>query len=493
MLKIEEIQRFIDEDKLSKKKGKAIQGAKYYDSEHDILNFRMFSYDSDGQLVEDKLRSNSRICHPFFTELVDQEVQYMLSNSDGFVHTDIPELQNELDKYFDDEFRSELSETLTDTVSKGFGYLHAYKKANDKLGFEYVNSIGVVEIRAKDTDDKCSYIIYWYIDRVDKGQKVIKRIMVADDKQTYFYVQEDDGAIEMDTEEEINPLPHYYYTKEEDNADYWSPLGFIPFFRLDNNKKQVSGLKPIKALIDDYDLMACGLSNNLKDFDTPIHIVRGYEGEDLDKLVTNLKSRKVVGVDTEGGVDVKTVDIPYSARQAKLELDEKNIYRFGMGFNSAQLGDGNITNIVIKSRYALLDLKCNKLELRLKAMLKKIIKVVIDEINEQLNTTYSINDVWIEFKREVITNALDNAEIEKTDAERKQTEINTLLSLQQSLGDKETMKLICDALDIDYEGIKDKIPQEIDSTSQAKKDLNDIEIDGDDDANNDNSITIGGQ
>ena len=28
-------------------------------------------------------------------------------------------------------------------------------------------------------------------------------------------------------------------------------------------------------------------------------------------------------MDDDGGVDVKTVDVPYQARQAKLELDEK--------------------------------------------------------------------------------------------------------------------------------------------------------------------------
>ena len=84
-----------------------------------------------------------------------------------------------------------------------------------------------------------------------------------------------------------------------------------------------------------------------------------------------------------GGVDFKMVDIPYQARLTKLQLDEVNIYRFGMGFNSAQLGDGNITNVVIKSRYALLDLKCDKLEKNLKKFLREMIKVVIDDVNKR--------------------------------------------------------------------------------------------------------------
>ena len=75
------------------------------------------------------------------------------------------------------------------------------------------------------------------------------------------------------------------------------------------------------------------------------------------------------------------------------------------GFNAAQIGDGNITNIVIKSRYALLDMKCDKLEIRLKQFLKKLVKVVLDEINGNNGTGYTLNDVDIRFTRQIMTNA----------------------------------------------------------------------------------------
>lgn len=468
MLKESEILRFIKEDEVSSKKKKAKLGQKYYEAEHDILEFRMFYYDKDGQLVEDNIRSNSRICHPFFTELVDQQVQYMLSTKDRYIRSDNTELQARLDEYFDDDFTAELSECLTGAITKGFEYIHAYKTKEDKLAFECADSLGVIEVRAKDTDDGCQYVIYWYIDRIEKGQKEIKRIKVADDKQTWFYVQVDDNTIQLDESEKTNPRPHYVYKKDGSDETYWSPLGFVPFFRLDNNKKQTSGLKPIKTLIDDYDLMACGLSNNLKDFDTPIHVVKGFNGDNLDELHVNLKTKKVIGVDSEGDVDIRTIDVPYQARETKLNLDEKNIYRFGMGFNSAQLGDGNITNIVIKSRYALLDLKCNKLEIRLKQFLKKIVQVVLNEINKKDGTGYTMKEVWFDFTKEIITNAQDNAQIELIDAQKKQIEINILLSLANALGDELVIQNICEVLDLEYEEIKDEIPK-------ADEDIGDVE------------------
>lgn len=466
MLKEDEILKFIQEDKVSTKKNLASIGQKYYDADHDIMHYRMFYFNADGKLVEDTTRSNVKISHPFFTELVDQAVQYMLSSENGIIHSDIPELQTRLDEYFDDDFICELNDVLTGTMAKGFEYMYAYMNKDGKLSFECADSLGVVEVREKDTDDGCAYVIYWYVDKLTKENKVIKRIQVWDENQTTFYVQEEEGKLILDESEPINPRPHVVYKKDGDDSIYYENFGFIPFFRLDNNKKQWSGLKPIKDLIDDYDIMSCGLSNNLADFDYPLHVVKGFQGDNLDELQQNLKTKKMIGVDPEGGVEVHTIDIPYQARQAKMQEDEKNIYRFGMGFNSAQLGDGNVTNVVIKSRYALLDLKCNKLEIRMKQFLKKIVKVVIGEINRIDGTDYQVADVWFDFKREVMTNAQDNAQIELTDAQKQQIQINIILSLQGVLDDKTIIQTICEILDIDYEDIKDKLPEDEEQDNQ---------------------------
>ena len=313
MLKEDEILKFIQEDKVSTKKNLASIGQKYYDADHDIMHYRMFYFNADGKLVEDTTRSNVKISHPFFTELVDQAVQYMLSGENGIIHSDIPELQSRLDEYFDDDFICELNDVLTGTMAKGFEYMYAYMNKDGKLSFECADSLGVVEVREKDTDDGCAYVIYWYVDKLTKENKVIKRIQVWDENQTTFYVQEEEGKLILDESEPINPRPHVVYKKDGDDSIYYENFGFIPFFRLDNNKKQWSGLKPIKDLIDDYDIMSCGLSNNLADFDYPLHVVKGFQGDNLDELQQNLKTKKMIGVDSDGGVEVHTIDIPYQA------------------------------------------------------------------------------------------------------------------------------------------------------------------------------------
>ena len=482
MLKPDEIKVIIENDKTSEQKCFARIGERYYDGDHDILRYRMFYYNSDGELVEDRTRSNVKIPHPFFTELVDQCTQYVLSGERIVVANDTA-LQEYMDEYFNnnESFMTDLATCIDDMQIKGFAYMYAYKSKKDRIAFAAADPIDVIEVRDKDTDDGCAYTIYHYIDRIDKGRKIVKRIQVWDDKQTWYYVQVDEGEILLDENEPINPKPHVLYTKDGDKtkSTYFENFGYIPFIIVENNKKRFSSLRPVKAIIDDYDLMASSLSNNLIDFDSPLYAIKGFQGDNLTELQTNLKTKKMVGLDENGEIDVKTVDVPYQARQAKLELDEKNIYRFGMGLNTAGLKDTSATtNIAIKAMYSLLDLKAKKVEKNLKKLLRKLVEIVVDEINKMNGKAFQPEDVHFEFTHEVMSNAQENAQIELTEAQRQQLVINTIMSLTNMLDDETIIQLICDELDIDYEKIKDKLQRDEEKdTADAKQLLDGVVTD----------------
>lgn len=460
MLNTETIKQYIDADRASPKKQQARVGLQYYEGRHDIKDYRLFFFDATGQLQEDKFRSNIKICHPFFTEIVDQAVQYILSGEDGFIRSDDPELQKELDAYFNDneDFIAELYECLTGAIAKGSEYMYAYKREDGRVAFQDADSLGVIEVKAKETDTECEYVIFWYVDSLTRDGKKITRIEVWDKDKTGFFVQDENGNILPDESYQENPRPHMLYSEKGER--YFDGFGFIPFFRLDNCRKRLSGLHPIKALIDDYDLMACGLSNNIQDTNEALYVVSGYDGDDLDELAHNIKVKKHIGVGEGGNVEIKTIDIPVEARRAKMELDEKNIYRFGQALNTAGLRDTTATtNIAIKTAYSLLDLKANKLEIRLKQFMRKLLRVVLDEINARNKTDYKQSDVYFRFEREVPTNTQENAQVKLLEAQRRQAEITTLLNLASNLDNETMMKLICEQLDIDYEEVKDKLPE----------------------------------
>lgn len=461
MLSHDEIKQFIDSDTSSERKKYAKIGVRYYESDHDIKDYRMFFVDAEGNLKEDKYRSNIRISHPFFTEIVDQLVQFELSGEEGILRSDIPELQKELDYYFNsnEQFMADFEECVTGTVVKGSDCMYAYKNADDRIAFQYADIMGVVEVNERETDDHCQYLIFWYVDKIGKDNKKIKRIQVWDKAQTYFYCQVDDGNIVLDHNEKQNPRPHIIYQNDGDENIYYDSFGFIPFFRMDYNRKQTSGLKPIKDIIDSYDLMNAGLANNIQDTSEALYVVKGFQGDNLDELMMNIKTKKHIGVDENGDVEIRTIDIPYEARKTKMEIDEKNIFRMGMAVNTEGLKDSNATvSVAIKSAYTLLEMKANKLETQIKLFMRKLLKVVLDEINALNGTDYTNDDVYFKFERQIPTNMLENAQIELTEAQKRQTEINTVLSLATHLDNETTMQLICEQLDIDYNDIKDKLP-----------------------------------
>ena len=461
MLTTDEIKLFIDEDNASTLKKAAREGQDYYEGKHDILDYRMFYYDANGDLKEDKTRSNVKIPHPYFAELVDQGTEYMLSGEDGIFQSDDPALQKWLDLYFNHNrrFKAELSETITGQQAKGFDYMYCYKGKEDRLVFENADCLGVVEVEGRFTEDKKDQRIYRYVDRIDKDGHTQWKILVIDDENTYYYCQQNDGKIEEDKSVEINPKPHALYVGKNEKL-YTKPFGFLPFFRLDMNKKRRSLLNPVKPLIDDYDIMASSLTNNLIDFDHPLHVVKGFDGDNLDELQQNLKTKKIVGVDEEGGIEVHTVNIPYEARIAKLELDEKGIYKFGMGLNLAGLKDtAATTNIAIKAAYSLLELRCKKMQEQVEMFLEAITEPVLAEINEKEGTNFRIEHVKFVFNPEIMSNAQENAQVELTEAQKKQTEVTTLQNVATLLDNETLMKLICEQLDIDYEDIKDKLPK----------------------------------
>ena len=74
-----------------------------------------------------------------------------------------------------------------------------------------------------------------------------------------------------------------------------------------------------------------------------------------------------------------------------------------------------------------------------------------------------------------MSNEQENEQNELTEAQKQQVQINTLLSLAQIFGNDLTIQYICDVLDIDYEDVKDKLPDnEVNKVQQVQDDLDSI-------------------
>jgi hypothetical protein len=126
-------------------------------------------------------------------------------------------------------------------------------------------------------------------------------------------------------------------------------------------------------------------------------------------------------------------------------------------------------SVAIKSAYANLDLKCEGFNKGFKKFLRKILDLVLKEINETNGTAYEQKDVWFNLERETITNEQENAQIKLTEAQEQQTRVTTILNTATQFGNKLTMQMLCDVMDLDYEEIKGKLPEPEDDSADPFK------------------------
>ena len=59
-------------------------------------------------------------------------------------------------------------------------------------------------------------------------------------------------------------------------------------------------------------------------------VIKNYGGEDKGEFLSDLKKKKVIKVDGDGGVDTIRAEIPFEARNAFLERTRRQIFVSGI-------------------------------------------------------------------------------------------------------------------------------------------------------------------
>lgn len=452
-----QITKTINQDLISTDKKDMKVSKRYYEKKHDILDYRMFYVDSNNVVREELNRSNYKIPHPFYSELIEQKVNYLLANEIGF-ETENEELEGYLKQYVDADLQMTLADLVEGASLKGLEGLYYYYDWKGMIHFEVADSYNLIFLNDEYGD--LAQVIRHYNVKVDRHgkQEVIQRAELFTEEGMYSFIKEKIGYV-IDTNVELNPRP-YKMLKIGDNL-YKEKNQSLPFLVLENNKQRTTDLNGIKDLIDDYDLLASSLTNNIQDHDYPLVAVKGYEGDNLDGLINNLKTRKTVSLAQDGDLQVRTVEIPVDARKTKLDITKESIYKFGMGFDSsAESGDRALTNIGIKSRYSLLDIKVNKIETRLRKLLQQVLLLILQNIKDLTTKSFDITEIEVIITRSAMTNDKEKAEEENLIAQAQLTRVNAILNAGMQLDKTLTAELLAKELGLEVDKVTDFIQSE---------------------------------
>lgn len=399
------------------------QGIDYYRSQNtEIMNRKHYIYaeNDEGEPVkmEDVYKANNKLPSGFFKLLVDQKINYLLGNPLTF---DVDPDDEELEDTLPGTFQKKLKKAGKEASKKAVGWLQAYIDQEGEFGIKQIPSEQIIPVYKVDNQDELELIIRFYkVRALNEDNQVVKvnRVEVWDDETvTYYQENTEDSLYHLLDEQEMKQIfgqpysnPKYHFqeelrfgdTVEEVEGVGWGRIPFIPVY---NNDEGDYDLQPVKRFIDAYDIVNSDFINNLEDFQDVYWILKGYDGENLNDFLQQVKRYKSLKVAEDGDARAESIDIPHEARKEAKEGLRRDIFKFGQGFDPDKVGDGNVTNVVIKSRFASLDLKADQFADEIREAIKKLVYFVNEYRKQQGEEAIELNRV--NFDRAMMINEVE--------------------------------------------------------------------------------------
>ena len=451
MLTSEIIDDLISSWELSKKRNDMLISEKYYAYHNDILNKVYNEYDIDGEKVIDENKSNEHMVNTHYPFGIDQKIGYLLGKPLN-ITSKKAEDKTSADIFIDavgNLFNVDMIEYSTEASINGVSYLHPYVKKGGKLGLKVYDTKEIILILDTEHEDEIlSYIHYYPMESTDKiGNKIYRnRVEHWTDTEVYIYQEQfDKGVYELVNELELgmpNPQPHWYTWSTygidgiptNEQAHSW---GKPPIIQLKNNIKATNDLTKIKRYIDAIDLVSSGYINDLADIQLVFWVLRGYEGQDLREFMVNLIKYKAIAVGEDGGVEPKSIEIPFEASTELIKWCESKIYTLGEIANIEEMKSGNITNTMIKAIYSGLNNKTSRLSVFLGVALTELAYFVNEFTTVVDSMSFDYTQLQFQFNLSTIMNEKERVE--------------TIQSTVGTLSKKTRIKLLPFDIDVEAE------------------------------------------
>lgn len=415
---VDNIKKIIEDDIKKKKeqKGRYL----YYKRAKNISRGEIDIVDRDNRVRTIATKKRSEIYINYLRMLVDQKIDYLFAKDVTIESNDYLSSYEVTDMLQQMSFNASLDSTA---------WLHFYVNEELQLDWEYVLDREIIPIYDKHNKKIVEILRYYKIS--DEKIKVEHWTLTSMD------------TIILDTDfntESRKNYPHYeiishFKTGEVQSVEAKS-LPFLPFIPLYNNRSKESEVEGIEGLLFLYADIASGVVDNIDKFQEAITKLKGFSSDPgaLEDAMKSMRIHKAVGIPLDGDVDMMKIEIPIEARAFILDLIKNAVFLIGKGMNPQQTGDGNITNVVLISRYSELDTKASNHERQIKKFYGQFIDCLNSYYQSNLSSDIILNRNMIVNLTEKINNAIASKEL---------VSLRTALSMHPDVSDvEEELKLI---------------------------------------------------
>ena len=410
------LKNLIDDDLKSDVKARMAEGVNYYGNKPDILKEDFREYKVESVTYVDQSKGNKHVTNNFQKLLVDQKAAYIVGNPVVFEITNKEMAEETKEKAIEDindilgeGFEDVVVDWITGASNKAWETVHVFIDSEGSLKYEIVPSEQIIPIYDTNHEKQINQIIRYYeVTVVDNDGKESTRYAAEwwTTVDVTYYLQNEHGDYELDVNYKQNPAPHYYkYNTANKKNKKGLGWGKVPFILLANNSKQTTDLEPIKRYIDAYDAVTSGFLNDIKDIQTAIWVLKGYEGTDLSEFMQNLIKFKAIKLeaDEHAGAEPERLEIPVEARKVILELLDNKIYSIGQGVDLNKLVK-NTSGVALKILFTGLDMKANTLIRKLKKVFEELTWFICEFIKLDSKTLYDYKDFGFVINKSTIYN-----------------------------------------------------------------------------------------
>ena len=338
--------------------------------------------------------SNTKIEHPILHKLIEQKINYLLSNS-WSVTSKNKNYSSLLNEIFDDTTRRTLKCWGRETIKKGIGWIQLCFEDN-RLRLKKLKSEQIIPFWLDEEHTKLDGIIKFYPQTVYEG-RIRKRIIKAEfwSKNGVEYFVKRNGTMTYDNAEAV---PHFILNGKGLN---WDKPPFIP---IKYNDEELPLLHYIKELIDDINWQESLTADVLRDIANFIFILRNYGGADVNEFVKDLRQSKAIQVEGDGSVEKLQADLNIDASLKLLDKHRRDIYDYARSVDTQDPELGNASGLALRLRYSDLDMDMNDLESEIQYAFEAMKPFIDDYLLIIGKGDFKAEDFEVSFKRDVITN-----------------------------------------------------------------------------------------
>jgi SPP1 family phage portal protein len=383
---------------------------------YDENNIYIYGKKFEQNLPEYAKTTQRKLHNPFYQEIVDTKIDYILGNglTFGFYNeTGNDETAKEGTKKVNEQIRRfkkindiDDLEWQTATYAAACGYCGRLIYTTPEELEDEKDRIKVIAIPpwetliSEDSDGNIEYSYRVYVTEDTDGQGTIKVIEYTDKEIIIYSGQNIDSLAEEERKQHL--------------------FKNIPFFKIKNNVDSQSDILRVIRHIDEYDLFNSNFLSEMKQFRDAIMVLTG--GNITPETIKMMKETGVLVIPGSNRnskeITVKWLikDFPIDNFKTGEETLRKQINKFAqhVDFNEDTFA-GNLTNYNITFRLMPLDIKATKYETKLISGLNYQFKILFDYWNLIDKTDiYDVFSLEYTFKRKKPVNKLEEAQVQET-------------------------------------------------------------------------------